>query len=198
MSIKRKVKAVERLFADLDKEMQSFRQGTGIACATACGKCCFKPDVEATVLEFLPLAFHLFQNGEAEIWIEKLKTFKQSQVCSVLQALGTDSRSGKCSIYTQRGLICRLFGFSATFDKYGNKRLSTCSIIKKEQTVAYEKAENWIQEGKPVPVMRNYYYHLCNIDHRLTDKFYPINTAIRLAIEEVLAYYSYRTIKRVS
>lgn len=198
MSIKRKVNAVERLFADLEKEMQSFRQGTGMGCVAGCGKCCFKPDVEATVLEFLPLAFYLFQGNEAENWLVKLKTFKQGQVCSVLQVLGTDHRAGKCSIYSQRGLICRLFGFSASFDKYGNQRLSTCSIIKTEKSDAFEKAENWIREGKPLPVMRNYYYRLCNIDHQLTHQFYPINTAIRLAIEEVLAYYSYRPFRKVS
>ena len=198
MSIKRKVKAVENLFGILEKEMNAFQKGTGMACVSGCGKCCFKPDVEATVLEFLPLAYHLLLDNRAEDWLEKLNALQDSPVCAVLQVMGTDQRSGKCSIYDKRGFICRLFGFSATFDKYGNKRLSTCSVIKSETPAAYEKAVAWIEDGNQVPVMRNYYYRLCNIDHRLTQKFYPINTAIRLAIEEVLAYYSYRKLPLVS
>jgi len=198
MSIKRKVKAIEKLYADLDQEMQVFRRGTGMACIAGCGKCCFKADIEATVLEFLPLAYHLYTNDQAYEWLEKLKTSQQSQVCAVLQMLGTDQRQGKCSSYQQRGLICRLFGFSAAFDKYGNKRLSTCSVIKTETPEIFAKADNWVKEGQQIAVMRNYYFRMCNIDHRLTDKFYPINTAIWLAIEEVLAYYSYRTNRHAS
>ncbi len=198
MSIKRKVKAVENLYNGLEKEMQLFRQGTGMGCIAGCGKCCFKPDVEATVLEFLPLAYHLFVNEQAHDWLEKLRSMQQSQICTVLRVMGTDQRSGQCSIYQHRGLICRLFGFSATFDKYGNKRLSTCAVIKTETPLIHEKAVAWVAEGKVTPVMRNYYFRLCNIDHRLTEKFHPINTAIRLAIEEVLAYYSYRSTPRAS
>lgn len=198
MSIKRKVKAVERLYGVLDQEMQAFRQATGMHCLAGCGKCCFKADIEATVLEFLPLAYHLFVNKQAEEWLEKMSTFKGSEVCAVLHALGTNQKQGRCSLYPQRGLICRLFGFSAAFDKYGAPRLSTCNIIKTELPEIHRGAEAWVKEGNQTPVMRNYYFRLCNIDPRLTEKFYPINKAISLAIEEVLAYYSYRSMPKAS
>ncbi|WPP51568.1 YkgJ family cysteine cluster protein [Catalinimonas niigatensis] len=198
MSIKRKVKAVEKLYSALDQEMQLFSKGTGMHCLTGCGKCCFKPDIEATILEFLPFAYHLFINKQAEEWLEKISTYKESQVCAILQALGTDQKQGKCSSYPHRGLICRLFGFSAAFDKYGERRLSTCNVIKTELPEIHSKADAWVKEGQTTPVMRNYYYRLCNIEPRLTDKFYPINKAIGLAIEEVLAYYSYRSLPRAS
>ncbi|WKN30574.1 YkgJ family cysteine cluster protein [Porifericola rhodea] len=193
MSIKKKVKAVEKLYEELSREMQLFTQGTNLHCVSGCGKCCFKPDIDATILEFLPLALHLHTQGEAEKFLEKLKTFDSSQVCAVLLALGTDKQQGKCTQYNYRGMICRLFGFSLAFDKYGSKRLSTCNVIKTERVPELQRAEAWIKEGRPAPVMRNYYFRLCNIDYRLTEKFYPINTAIRLALEEVLAYYSYRS-----
>ncbi|MDF9796842.1 Fe-S-cluster containining protein [Catalinimonas alkaloidigena] len=198
MSIKKKVKAVEKLYKELDQEMQAFRQDTGMHCIAGCGKCCFKSDIEATVLEFLPLAYHLFVNNQAEQWLEKLRSYQEDQVCAILQTFSVDSRQGKCTSYPQRGLICRLFGFSAAFDKYGVKRLSTCSVIKTELPEIYSKAEHWVKEGKASPVMRNYYYRLCNVDHRLTDKFYPINQAIRLAIIEVLSYYCYRRAPKAS
>jgi Fe-S-cluster containining protein len=198
MSIKRKVNAVNKLFKELEKEVQTLKEGTGMMCVAGCGKCCFKSDVEATILEFLPLAYELFVRGEAETWHEKIRTAPDRQVCWALQALATDQRSGKCTQYTNRGLICRLFAFSATLDKYGQKRLSTCNIIKTELPEAYQKADAWVKEGRPVAVMRHYYFRLSGIDHRLSEKFYPINVAIRLAIEEVLAYYTYRRPRKAS
>jgi len=198
MSIKRKVNAVEKLYRDLEKDVHKLRQGTGLTCVAGCGKCCFKADIEATVLEFLPLAYHLFTDGKAETWLEHLKSHPEQQVCKILHVLAKDQRSGKCSQYQYRGLICRLFAFSATLDKYGQKRLSTCSIIKTELPETYQRADAWVKEGKPIPVMREYYFRLTTIDHRLSENFYPINTAIRFAIEEVLAYYSYRRHSKVS
>jgi len=198
MSIKRKVNAVNKLFNELEKEVQLLKEGTGIMCIAGCGKCCFKSDVEATILEFLPLAYDLFIQGEAEAWLDKIQSSPERQVCWSLQALATDQRSGKCTQYPYRGLICRLFAFSATLDKYGERRLSTCNIIKSETPEAYQKADAWVKEGKPVAVMRHYYFRLSGIDHRLSQQYYPINQAIRLAIEEVMAHYSYRRPRKAS
>ncbi len=194
MSIKRKVKAVEKLYTELEKEMEVFRNGTGMHCIAGCGKCCFKADIEASVLEFLPFAYHLYQEQQAEIWLEKLNDLPEGQLCLILDTLGSGQNTGRCTAYPHRGLICRLFGFSAAFDKYGNRRLSTCKIIKTELPEIHGKAEAWVKEGQTTPVMRNYYFRLCHIDHRLTDTFYPINQAIKRAIEEVLAYYAYRRV----
>jgi hypothetical protein len=49
-----------------------------------------------------------------------------------------------------------------------------------------------IDGGLEVPVMNQFYMQLHAIDYDLTQKQYPINEAIRRAIEEVLQYYSYR------
>lgn len=194
MSINQKVDKVVKLYESLEEEMKTFQQGTGLKCAVGCGKCCFKADIDATVLEFLPLAYNLYQQGLAESWYEKLKAMPADQFCILLQQTNHNGRSGRCSSYTNRGLICRLFGFSAVFDKYGNRRLSTCHIIKTETPESYKRAESWVQQGKEVPIMRNYHYQLNNIDPRLSQSFYPINKAIRLALEEVMAYYAYRDI----
>jgi len=40
--------------------------------------------------------------------------------------------------------------------------------------------------------MSDYYMQLHGIDFDLAREFYPINTAIRKAIETVLQYYAYR------
>ena len=97
-----------------------------------------------------------------------------------------------CSQYQHRGLICRLFGYSARTNKYGARELVTCQIIKTEQTENYEAARVKIEKGDPVPVMSQYYMRLHAIDPDLAQEFFPINEAIRRAIEVILHYYAYR------
>lgn len=189
MDFEEKVRAVTNVFEKLDKEMSAFQARTTLHCTHGCGKCCFKPDIEATVLEFLPFALHLYKDGIAEAWQKQLG-ITDSSICLILNSLQTGV--GLCTQYQHRGLICRLFGYSARINKYGKKQLVTCSIIKTEQAGPFKNAEKEINEGKEVPVMSDYYMQLYAIDQELTKIFYPINTAIRKAIEEVLHYYAYR------
>lgn len=184
-----KVAAIESVFRDLDEQIASFQNGSSLNCKFGCGKCCFKPDIEATILEFLPFAYYLHQQKMAEQWLEKLQT-SEEVICHILNP--TQAGTGLCSEYVYRGLICRLFGYSARTNKYGTKELVTCQIIKTEQQPAYEKAQAAVQEGGAVPVMNNFYMQLHAIDFELTRTFYPINEAIRRAIETVLQYYAYR------
>ncbi|MBS1488269.1 MAG: YkgJ family cysteine cluster protein [Bacteroidetes bacterium] len=184
-----KINAVQSIFDQLDRAIASFQNETSLHCQWGCGKCCFKPDIEATVLEFLPFAHHLYQQGLAEAWLTKTSE-SDSAVCLILNP--TQSGAGLCSQYAHRGLICRLFGYAARTNKYGEKELVTCSIIKTEQVDQIEKANEKIKLGLPVPVMHEYYMQLASIDFDLSRDFFPINAAIRKAIEKVLSYYAYR------
>lgn len=184
-----KVQAVEALFQKLDEEIASFQQWSTLHCKAGCGKCCFKPDIEATVLEFLPFAHYLYQQDRAMDWLEKLRN-NDSQICLILNP--TQKQAGLCSEYPYRGLICRLFGYSARTNKYGEKELITCQIIKSEQSGAFYDAEARLRQEGTVPVMKQYYMQLHSIDFQLAQDFYPINEAIKRAIETVLHYYAYR------
>jgi uncharacterized protein len=189
LSIIEKVQAVEGVFRTLDEEIASFQKWSGLGCKFGCGKCCFKSDIEATVLEFLPFAHYLYQQDLALEWLERIKA-NPSDICHVLNP--TQEKAGLCSEYPYRGLICRLFGYSARTNKYGTRELVTCQIIKTEQASAYEAAVKKIENNEPVPVMNHYYMQLHAIDHQLARDFYPINDAIKRAIETVLHYYAYR------
>ena len=184
-----KIKAVEEVFRKLDEEISIFQKASTLHCKSGCGKCCFKPDIEATLLEFLPFAHHLYVEGKAEEWLEKLNESNLS-TCLILNP--TQSGAGLCSEYQHRGLICRLFGYSARTNKYGKKELVTCQIIKTEQAEAYVAIESKIAEGSEIPVMNQFYMQLHGIDFDLARDFYPINIAIKRAIETVLHYYAYR------
>lgn len=189
MTMEEKIKEVESVFNKLDQEIASFQSWSGLHCKFGCGKCCFKPDIEATILEFLPFAYYLHKENKAFNWLEKLKS-DDSEICQILNP--TQSGAGLCSEYTHRGLICRLFGYSARTNKYAERELVTCQIIKTEQAENYQQSVRGIAEGKQVPMMNQYYMQLHAIDIDLTRDFYPINTAIRKALETVLHYYAYR------
>ncbi len=190
LSLKEKVQAVEGVFVELDSSISRFQNTSTLHCKFGCGKCCFKPDIEASALEFLPFAHHLYENNLAHDWFERLKSTEED-VCLILNP--TQNGAGLCSEYQYRGLICRLFGYSARTNKYGERELVTCQIIKTEQQVAYEKASEVVKKEEGVPVMNQYYMQLHAIDPDLARDFYPINIAIRKAIETVLQYYAYRS-----
>ena len=191
MSIERRVQLVERLFYQLEQDSAQFQNKSGISCVSGCGKCCTSPDIEASPLEFLPWAFHLFLNGEAEKTLGILKK-NPKRNCLIYKPLSIVDQ-GRCNDYKYRGLICRLFGFAANTDKYGNLRLVTCKIIKEGQAGKYNSAVEAMAKGLYVPVFTDYYMQLNQIDFQLGNIIVPINKALAMALEEVLQYYAYRS-----
>lgn len=190
MTLEEKVHAVEQLFGQLDKETAEFQKTSGLACVTGCGKCCTFPSIEASPLEFLPWAFHLYLTGKAEKMWRRLNK-SNGAICQLYTTLSL-SGQGRCGDYKHRGLICRLFGFAATTDKYGSLRLATCKIIKEGQAERYKTISESIAQGLYVPVFTEYYMQLNQIDFFLGNKIVPINMALKMALEEVMQYYTYR------
>ncbi len=192
MSIIRKVRAVERLFDGLSKEISAFQEASQIYCLSGCGKCCNKADIEASPLEFLPLAFHWFLNHEAEVKLNELKQ-NPTSICTLYSATHLeDLTKGSCENYTYRGLICRLFGYAAAKDKLGELRLVTCKLIKEQQEENYLKVVELLKQGNDVPIFSDYYKKLMQIDFYWGNQILPINKAIEKALEIVLNYYAYR------
>ncbi len=188
MELEEKVQAVEALMDALDAEILKFQGWSGLGCKAGCGKCCFKPDIEATVLEFLPFALHLYRTSQAELWLERLSN-EPSPLCTLLDPL---QLSGMCTSYRYRGLVCRLFGFSARTNKHGKKEIVTCQVIKTEQTETFQSAQMQMEEDLPVPVTSRFYMQLHAIDFTMAREFFPVNQAIKRAIEVILHYYAYR------
>jgi len=186
------VRAVERLFGRLDEEIGAFRAQTGVHCISGCGKCCTKPDIEASPLEFLPLAFYWFMNHQAEAMLEQLEA-NTSPICMIYAPLSVENtNSGSCSIYQYRGLICRLFGYGASRDKFGELKLVTCKLIKEQQVENYQQAIELLSRKEYVPVFSDYYKKLMQIDFKLGNQILPINEAMKEALETILSYYAYR------
>ncbi len=189
MDLPEKILAIENVFNNLDEAITSFQTTSGLHCKWGCGKCCFKADIEATILEFLPFASYLYQNDMAFDWLDKLKK-TESSICLILNP--THDGAGLCSTYKHRGLICRLFGYSARTNKYGKAELVTCQIIKAEQAENVTRVDRFLEDGGSIPIMNQYYMQLHGIDFELTREFFPINEAIKRAIEVILHYHAYR------
>ncbi|TDD97324.1 YkgJ family cysteine cluster protein [Flavobacterium cellulosilyticum] len=192
MAIEHKVRQVEELFDRLDFEISNFKSETKLHCLTGCGKCCSNPEIDASPLEFLPWALHLFLNGKAEETLLELNNTSIT-TCHIYRPLALlEEYNGSCSNYRYRGLICRLFGYAANRDKYGKLRLATCKIIKEDQSENFNNTEEAISKGLYVPIFTDYYMQLTQIDYHLASIILPINQALKMAIEEVLQYYAYR------
>lgn len=191
MSILRRVRSIRIIFSNLDKEIRRASTSVGISCPDTCGMCCEKKDIEATPLEFLPLAMHWFENGIASEKLAELKE-KQDGICICYKNLGSGGL-GRCSCYENRGLICRLFGYSVNPDRNGNMRFLSCRIIK--DSLESRSLTSSISAAS-FPVMADWYKKLLQIEFSLGNQYYPINTAIITAIETVLAYYAYRPFRK--
>lgn len=191
MNIVRKVRAVEKLFKTLEKDVQSLKEQTGIHCIDGCVKCCTTSNIVATSIEFYPLAYHLYKNGLAQSYLSNIYQLNDSSLCPFLNTLGVQDIRAGCLHYEQRGLICRIFPYNHHTNKYGVRMMSACKPIKLEQSEQVNKA-NEILKVKPIgPKASNYYQRLQFIDYYEAEKLYPIGEAIRIAIEKIITYFHY-------
>ncbi len=190
MNLFEKSEAVKEVFQELEDEAKKFHAEAGMGCLSGCGFCCANPEVPATPLEFLPLAFDLHAKGLAEEVANQLALQDEPGNCIVYRASKEDETKGLCGDYSSRGLICRLFGASARKNKYGLKDLITCKILKEEKSEAFQSVQTGINSELEIPMATAFYTRLKDVDESLTNQ-YPINQAILMALELVLRFRFY-------
>lgn len=190
MNLFEKSEAVKEVFRELEEESRQFHAEAGMGCISGCGFCCANPEVPASPLEFLPLAFDLYEKGIAEEVANQLSLEDQPGNCIVYRSQKEDVTKGFCGNYMNRGLICRLFGASARKTKYGQKDLITCKILKEQKSEAFSKAISRINSDMEIPMATAYYTRLKDVDESLTHQ-YPVNQAILMALELVLRFKFY-------
>lgn len=191
MNLFEKSLAVKQLFQQLEEESRRFQAEGGVDCIAGCGFCCVNPKISASPLEFLPLAFDLYEIGVAEDMANTLALQEELQNCILYRPNATDPTNGLCGHYSGRALICRLFGSSARKTKHGQKELITCKILKAEKADAIARATKEINSGAEIPMATAYYTQLNDVDESLTTP-YPINQAILVALELVLRFKFYQ------
>ncbi|HNX75876.1 MAG TPA: YkgJ family cysteine cluster protein [Candidatus Rifleibacterium sp.] len=188
ISLYHKIQRIETLQQKINRDTKAFKNLAGINCDNHCAECCRYQDISATTLEFLPFAWHASKLGVLDYWFDKIEQHASSQCIFAL----TGTETWGCSIYPARGLICRLFGFSAVTDKNGLPVYGACRVLNQRQPAMVDQAQRVIAAGGKVPVMASYYRQLAAIDPLLGVQSFPINQAIKNALETVYFHLHYR------
>lgn len=183
MSIHQKIVEVNKVYRRLAIHTSTYKKSSGLGCQEGCSACCLKNDIEATVLEFLPAAYDIYRKGESDRYYDKLEN-TQDPVCVFYNPLNF---GGACTNYQNRGLVCRVFGFSKKMNKYDQPELISCKIIKADMNK--ETINSTIHKA---PDASAYSMKMFSIDQKLSTQYYPINEAIKKALETVIMHYHYR------
>lgn len=176
MNLTAKIRATTRIFNEADRQVAKFRGSSGLGCVQGCHMCCLNPNIHTTVMEFLPLAAQLVDSGRHEAILARIES-GNDRTCVVFNPF---SGPGSCSMYEQRGLICRLFGFTARTTREGAPQLVTCEPIRQRM----EKTPEMITVAM-APQMSVYYMKLFGIDPYLSVRYLPINESIEQAVHLV-------------
>lgn len=117
---------VLELYGAADQAVAAYQQVSGLSCPGGCVLCCYSEKVEATVLEMIPAAFHLFRTGQAELILKRIEKQDGSRQCILFRPDLSRPDAGGCTLYPFRALICRLFGFAGNTDRNGVAQLARC------------------------------------------------------------------------
>ena len=180
---------VESVFNELDDHLNRTAVQSGLNCPTFCGMCCRKSDIEASPIEFMPLAAWLYKTGKVDDFLTKLDN-PEHPWCACFDPRASVKGEWGCQFYEHRGLICRLFGFGFRLNRDNRPVLVTCKIMKNTRSSAVARAGEMAEEHpEEMPVFSHYFMKLLAIDPDLAVPQMPINQAIRVAIEKLYFYF---------
>jgi Fe-S-cluster containining protein len=182
----RLVAGVQAIYLRLDRRTAAFRRRSGLACLPGCGECCRSAEVEATVLELLPLALELRRRGRAEEVLERIRGSQTPERCVLFSERPLGRFGGHCTEYVRRPLLCRLFGFAAMENREGRPDLVACRPMREADPGRVgQAAAKAAQCQLAVPLMRDFTMAIYRLDPVLGSGALPINAALRQALERV-------------
>lgn len=173
---------VLEVYRSLDAAVAEFAGQTGLACPRGCGHCCLSEEVEATVLECIPLAFELFRGQQAELILKRLEKIGDDGRCILYRADFTEAGLWGCSHYRYRAVVCRLFGFAGNRDREGVPRLAMCRIMKEEKG---ESVVPGTDDGLLMPLFSEAGLRITALHPGLGALRLPINRALLEALQKV-------------
>lgn len=191
MNIRAFCENLQSIYDEMWKSFSDYQKASGLHCLEGCGKCCNNPEVEASVLEMLPLALRMYDTGELEVWLEKLASSSQAH-CLMYQPHSPDGSKGQCGVYRERPSLCRMFGVSGFYNKHREVTLSVCKLIREQYPELTKIREAEVSDQ--TPMLANWSYQLANLDAALIQERMPINKAFRLALEKIAFYAQYQTL----
>ena len=184
------ISSVKEVYKELDEHIVSIASKTGLKCPKNCSACCDKDDIEASPIEFYPLAEWLYQNNLVDEYITRLDKNDGNGYCILYSPDSSLQKEGACEQYRFRGLICRLFGYGYRMNRDMVPDLVTCKIIKENLPLAVSNAKMLgTNTPEEMPIFSNYYMQLYSIEPDLVIERFSINKAIRVAIENLYFHF---------
>ncbi len=171
-----------KIYEQIDLKVAAFQKATGIKCLPGCGQCCSSRNVKITPLEFIPLARHLIQRGEADAWWPYLIE-RQKGTCVFFQEASNKIKDGCCKVYPWRAATCRLYGFGVKRHKHGTIEPITCHFLKNDFYNAINELGRYDAEDL-CPSYDSFMIQIASLDPILGTAPLPVNQAIAKAIEK--------------
>lgn len=172
-----------RIYEEIERQTIEFQRAWGLKCLPGCGQCCESPNVQVTVLEFLPLAREINRRGEITYWLKNLEKMGLKRACVFYQLDPFLSGKGRCLFYPWRAATCRLFGFGTKRNKYGNLEPVTCRHLQKDFAQILASLNNNLP-GPAAPNYDSFFIQLASLEVSLGINPLPINKAIARALEK--------------
>jgi Fe-S-cluster containining protein len=175
---------IMEIYREMDALSSRFQNATGLRCLPACGNCCDSEEVEATIVEVIPLGWQILLSGEEERYLSAIEESEKigNQRCVIYDPARSREAGGCCSLYEFRPLVCRLFGFAARRNKKGELEFAACRWIKDATPEAVTRARVGVGSDLPVPVYQDAFMRVASVNPALGFRRLPINRAIKEAL----------------
>jgi Fe-S-cluster containining protein len=172
---------VMEIYREMDALALRFQNASGLRCLPGCGACCDTEEVEATVVEVIPLCWQILLNREEERYLSAIVQQEEvgTQRCVIFNSAPSPEHSGYCSLYEFRPLLCRLFGFAARRDKRGGPEFVSCKWLKEATPEAVKRAQIGVSSGLPVPIYQEAFMRVASVNPALGFRRLAINRAIK-------------------
>lgn len=181
--LERLAREVSAIFAQVDQDTTALREASGLRCPAGCGACCENPEIESTVLELLPAAFELVRRGQAEAVVERAEVQAGAGRCVFFEGQGDGK--GRCTLYSHRPGVCRLFGFASVRTRRG-RELALCRVHRAQAPEGSQRAAALVLEGAPAGDFAGTGSQVAGVDLTLGSRLMPLNAALREALARVL------------
>lgn len=173
---------VFRIYQEIEKQTFRVKRQTGMVCPDRCGQCCWSRNIEATVVEMIPLVNHILRSGRLNEVLTALDTAGPDDLCVFFRPDMAHRDRGFCSDYRYRPLVCRLFGFSARRNKDDRISAQVCRRLKQVDPEACERFKALCMSGA-LPPMRAWFQRIAAMDPVRGYRLMPVNQALRECID---------------
>jgi len=94
-------------------------------------------------------------------------------------------------VYKVRPSLCRIFVVSGFYNKHREVNLSVCKLIREKYPELTKTRESEVAEDK-TPMLITWSYKLAQLDPALIQDRFPINEALKKALERIALYALYQ------